>query len=407
VKRWAGRLLRIGLVVAIVLVSGILWFERSGDLCERLILEAQAAYARRQRPTHVDAPLPGSFGETAGPAMADLSKSGIKALPDTASAAINEIRIGRRRPTDLPDVLENELRLHLPAARKILLATHARDLNLPHSLQPLEAEFWSGNGGGFWPVTWASFLAELDVRRQAADPAVPLAEETVDECIDLLALGRDVSYAQGIMGALAACNLTDKAAPLCAQLLQRATPLQREKAVRQTLRIRDAWSPFDKTLAAESLWSEVGLASALAGPQQLAQLPPEAIALMNRHVTGLPSWYRPLAPYAWRTVARRGDRWQEAMRQPEETRTAAPTKINEEADGLMAPEAGTPHTTASRPDRTRAGRAGESNQITDAPRRWQEGGRTVWRGMLRVSATRHGRRPTASNQHAARFCQRC
>jgi hypothetical protein len=326
-------LLGLAGLAGVVLIGLLAWASRTSDLREALLADARAAYAAPSRPPHVERPSPGSFGAQILPTLADLQKGAheYRKRPQETQDACDDVRKGNRPVSELPAVCLADLRNYREAVNAALGATHATRLDIPPALDSLRAESWAPDAvaGGWLGAQHAAKLAALDIRLRLFGEGGPLEspESIVDECLDGLALGRDASLSQGLIGDMISVAIGNLLFPSCASALDAAPADQKRRAAHALLSIRDETKSFANVMRDEAVFSDLAFAGATLTAAELQEFPPEAVAFIRVHPVKLEGLMKAVPAIAWRRFSRMQQRWRLAMALPRPARTQALTAI--------------------------------------------------------------------------------
>lgn len=267
------------LVVAIVALAAcvVAAATRTGDLQDELVAEANALEADDvARPTHVDPPLPTTFGEAALPAF-DALQVAFLALDGESKAdqqSTKDVMLGKRPITEIPASTARVLSGSGDAVRILLRATHAaRARGAPgmHTTFNVSANPLSDDG--MLRILAGTKLATLEVRTHLAKGETA---EALDECVDTLAVGRDASWEQGILGAMIGTAIVFDAAGACADAFDAATPAAGRDALARVSRVRAGWAPLSRAARQEAAWRELVAFGFVISPSRRKKLPADA-----------------------------------------------------------------------------------------------------------------------------------
>lgn len=277
-SRWQAALVVLG-VLLLIPVSAVAWFGRTGDFKERLLNDAREVYAPRQRSTHVAEVLPGSFGEAMLPVLGEIKAAQLAYgnQPQAVQDGCTAVRKGAKPFAELPAACQQDLTSHASAIATVLRATHAQRPELPAAFSPMRAEFWLPKGESLLPMSFAVRMAALGIQQHLARGE---GQGAVDDCLDTLAVGRDVSYGGGTIPLLFSLSAVGLVHHACAAALI-ADPQDAPRIAKQILAIRDAWTPFDRVVLEENLFGEMKMAALSLPDRDVESLPPEARAMIR------------------------------------------------------------------------------------------------------------------------------
>lgn len=305
------------------LVGIAIWLgfrQRVGDLEERLVRDANAAFSRTfERPVHVDAPLPGTFGDAVArhlPAIQAWSEA-VKG-DEKALEAARGVVDGTRPLTQLPPAYAAALETLAAPLDGLLAGTHAERAELP-----LAREGWRPSDGTDWNgYQAAALLAGLRARRALVAADVAGATEL---CLDGLALGREAAITSGMLGHMTGVAAVKRLIPPCADAIERLDAAERGAAVRRLRTIRDAFPSVAEMLRVEFLGTELLVQRSVLSASANRRLVPRALAYAAEG-KAMAAWERLVARDAWRGLRRAmdamlrvagsasGDELQEGMR---------------------------------------------------------------------------------------------
>ncbi|MBK7865079.1 MAG: hypothetical protein IPJ65_42080 [Archangiaceae bacterium] len=307
-------------VGAAALFCVVLWANRTQDLYERLIVDARATYRPEKRRVHVDEPLDAGFGDLLKPLLPRLqaARDEYGKLPLRVHEDCTAVREGNLPFSALPIECSDDLEQHRPLVRALLEATHASRLEIPPELDTLRAESWRPANHGWPPVQYGAKLAALDIRAHlAAGQMTPEVQRyVVDECIDALALGREVSHSHALIGSMISAALVGLLTQSCAAVIDRVSSEEKERAAAGVLRIRQELRTFKAVLGDEAVFSELASSVSALNAAELDRLPVEAAALARAHPSTLSMWLRLLPGIGWRCTVQEHERLALAMALP-------------------------------------------------------------------------------------------
>ena len=245
------------LALVAICVAAVLGFLLTPRMEQTKALVGAAWVEERQtdpRPSHVEAPIPGTFGELVEPHLAELHESlaAYKHVDDEERARARAIYQGEAPIGRLGRETAANLALHRRALLGVLRATHAAGARAPGSLRMFAA---LRPGDPFLDLQHAARLAALDVLTLVEEGHL---DEAAEECSDALALGRDVSYSSAL-GRMVGVAMTDIVASACARSLPLADVDVLRKVHDRLVRIRAATPRFMLILERESLFFQLSL----------------------------------------------------------------------------------------------------------------------------------------------------
>jgi hypothetical protein len=260
------------------------------------------------RATHVDEPLPGTFGELLLPhlaALGPLTKS-YDDLPAATKKECREALDGKRRlSTPCRELLERGR----TAMKGALRATHGAAAGPPAGMRTLSDPRDPLAQNGWLRVQHAARLAafEMTARLEARDAvgAVPI-------CLDALGLGRDASMGGGLVAALVGSAIAQIVLLPCARALDAAPERARRDAIGRLQALGQAIPSFGAILREDAVYGELTAFGALLDAGERADLPPDA----QRILEGAAGGRRPdegASPQALATLWARQPRLDDAL----------------------------------------------------------------------------------------------
>jgi hypothetical protein len=246
---------KIAIAFAALAAGALVWLLVPRRGRQEQVIEAAWAEERSTdpRPSHVAVPLPGSFGELLEPHLSALHESlvAFKGLGPSGISQAARVYKGQEPIARLGPEIAADLALHRDAIQSALRATHARSARAPASLR-LFAVFGPG-ADTFMDVQHAARLSALDVLTLIDRGR---AEEAADECADMLALGRDLSY-PSVLGRMIGVAVTDVSSYACGRALSVAPAGSLERLRSQLLAIRAGTPRFAGILQREWLFQQL------------------------------------------------------------------------------------------------------------------------------------------------------
>ncbi len=342
--------------IAAALVAGawvvvLAWGMRTSDVKERLRRDIGSAYATESATAVETNTALRSFSERVTPVMADLQR-GVdeeKALPEEVRMLCTKVRRGEEPFPRLPQECHSLLDAHRGAVNTALTATRARTLDLPRGVDVLSADYWGAAADGSLLLLYAAKAGTLDLLRLMTryQPQRDIGKEfgtspvdwvaAIDGCLDILALGRLLSVSRAFVG-LGLANATIQIPfAACARALNDATVVEKHRAQRQLLSLRDGLRSFDDALVDETVFNELAFVRVVLGDAEVSQLPPEAARLAHRHPSILAFWQRWFAPQELRELFRERDALRATADLPALYRTQALKQISASAASSWNP----------------------------------------------------------------------
>lgn len=265
VKAWVRVLVMTLVAGAVLLVAA--YFIQVAVLERRLVAEANTIIgASRPRPVHVDAPVPGTFGEALTRYLPEIEKtSGAYMEDENAKEVLSAILRGERPLADAPTRVLTDLDQLGSALDGVLRATHA------------ERADYASVADGFDPspgttglgLQYAAALAGFRIRTAVAKGD---AARAAAECLDGLALARDEAIAGGLIGRMLSVVIVDRLTYPCAEALTALPASQRHEAVSRLRTLRDAIPGLDALMREEAAWMQLMIHAPDLSPARLAEL---------------------------------------------------------------------------------------------------------------------------------------
>jgi hypothetical protein len=293
-------LLLAGLLCGAAWLRGLL--AHSLLLGERLI---QAARIHERDPLlrrgHVPTTSPGSFGEALAPHLPRLAASWkeLEARMEETRVA-SDVCSGRQSLEQLPVRWQHalqEAREFMPA---VLGSTHASSARAPEGMRLWASPQDPLYKDGFDALVFFAVLAGLDIQERLREAQY---RQAIDECLDSLALGRDLSHNR-LLGQGVGIRIQRTVFSSCGVALDRAPVPEKERAANQLGLILRGTPSMDQIMEQTWLEFEVDNYAALLRPWQFQRLPAGA----RRHASHRGVWWDPLEHSAWHVVSRARER---------------------------------------------------------------------------------------------------
>src|SRR5439155_22111233 len=162
-------------------------------------------------------------------------------------------------------------------------------LELPPPLDALRAESWAPGTRGWVPIQHAAKLAALDLRAKLPGSLNTRVSQAalVDECLDALAVGRDISYSRGLLGDMIASAIVGIVHSSCAAVLDVVSADEKRRSIATLLALHDAMRPYETVLLDESVFGQLAWAKSTLSATELTRLPTEASAMAQAHPSEL------------------------------------------------------------------------------------------------------------------------
>jgi hypothetical protein len=294
--------------VLILLVAGagaFAWLSlRAGALGDQLVQQAnEQVRATWPRPSHVDAPTPGSFGEALSVLMPEAQRLHKSSDYDVLERekACKLVELGTAPFERLAEPCRQLLESRRELLPRILAATRAETGGLPPGLTAFsdpQHPFQKGRTA----LRHLPRLAGLEIRRLLSEGQPGAA---VDTCMDALALSREFALGGAFTGMLLSSQSIEHLYQPCASALDTAPGQRKRQALGQLARLRQGFPPLSSVLQSDSVLTQLSYYGSLLSKEQLAALEPAAAALARDALdqTVLPG-PRVLARHHWRTSVR-------------------------------------------------------------------------------------------------------
>lgn len=271
------------LLLILLLAFGARWRleRRAHETADEVVAEVHeriAAARRVVRPSHVDPPVPGTLGEALGPLMPELIAlhDSEPKLPDEVDATCIDVRNGVRPLSELPRKCREALDRGRPLMQRALRASRAEVGGMPEGLRIFDDPQHPYQRTLLSPLMRILKLAALEARFQTARGEADAALET---CLDGLALARDLSYGNALVGAMVSATSHGLLFFACSEALDRASPEGWHRAEVALRRIRPGVAPLSTAIRDERAYMPLYLAGALFDRSQLDALPAGARTL--------------------------------------------------------------------------------------------------------------------------------
>jgi hypothetical protein len=296
----------LGSVLSLLLlgVVGLAWLSlRTGSLGERLVREANTRLrAPWPRPSHVDAPTPGSFGHALEPLVPELLRlhksSDYEVL--VKDRACLPLEKGPVPFESLSAPCRELLDSHRDLLLRILAATRSEAGGLPEGLATFSDPQHPHQKNSTAALRNLTRLAGLEIWRRLSEGQVSAA---VDTCLDALALSREFALDSGLRGPILSSAGYEQLYQPCASALDGAPPERKRQALGQLARLREGFPPLSQVLQDESILIQLGYYGGLLSEEQQLALEPSARAIIR---AGLSPGVLPgpplLARHHWRTT---------------------------------------------------------------------------------------------------------
>ncbi|WP_257456085.1 hypothetical protein [Archangium lipolyticum] len=271
------------LLLMLLLAFGAHWRlrQRAREAADVVVAETRertAAAQRVVRPSHLDTPVPGTLAEALGPLVPELIT--LRDAEPTPSQEVDavcaDVRNGVRPVSELPRECREALDRGRPLMQRALRASRTEVGGLPEGLRILDDPRHPSQRTLLLPFLHILKLAALETRSQTARGEADAALET---CLDGLALARDLSYGNALIGAMVSATGHKTLFFPCAEALDQASPTRRQQARLALRRIRAGMAPLSTALRDERVYMPLYQAGAMFDQEQLDALPAGARAL--------------------------------------------------------------------------------------------------------------------------------
>lgn len=230
----------------------------------RLRRDADVLAAREwSRPVHAPPVEAGRFGDR----LAELLPEIARARPSGESDPCAQYRSGGRPIAFVDGECRAQIDRVRPLFAPLARAAHAKAAGLPQAIGPLSP---SAFAGGLGPLLRVAQLDALDARIDAASGR---AEQALSRCVDLVALGRDLSLGAALIGRAVGDSLIRDGAQACRDALAQVHGEPRKSAHQELLSIRGALPRWSETLWIEGTVSQLMAFSPLLDERDRKALP--------------------------------------------------------------------------------------------------------------------------------------
>ena len=284
-----------GSIFLVVAVVGFALFSKGDDdLDRRLIGGAKRIMGDvHLRRTHVKPPLRGTTGERIAPELAELKKgaAAFEALPEEVKKRCTDVRSGVLPFKELPAECLRLLQEGLPAATRLLEASHAEFATAPDELRPWSPSNFLGRSS-WHGVQHALRLGVFEARHELADGN---PDRAADLCADMLGTGRDAFFGNdaAILGRIYLASTFAS----CAEALPKIGNERLSLLRQQLIAISHAVPTVRLAIEDEHIFTEIALFGRYLRPEVRAALPPQLQALSTMSAP-------PFALVPWAPIAR-------------------------------------------------------------------------------------------------------
>lgn len=325
-KRWD--LLVFGMLVLAPLVFAVLvlTLRRASAADEaELVARAIAVLTKSHPRTPHESPTePGSFGDAIEPWIDHLGESR-RRLGDEDLARWSSLATGGSESTE---AIEAELHAVRPAVDALRLATRRTLGDPPRSVHPFDDRWQDWGVPALEHGTRAALIGGW---RHLRDER---SEEALSLCLDIFAVGRDLSFGGAFYGRSVAGGIQREAAPLCAASLGRVDPARRQRAGRQLQVILAGHPSWRDTFREDAVGMELLLLGPFLSDAARLSLPEAAQNLALKELdrpdrTAKLAWI--FVPDSWREIVSYRRSAEEVLDLPEAARAAALQAIDRRA----------------------------------------------------------------------------
>ena len=249
------------------------------------------AAARALRPSHVEHPTPGTFAQALEPLLPELH--GLKEADLRMDAPeCWDILWGHQPVTPLPPTCLERLEHFRPLMQRVLRASRTEEAGLPETLR-LIAVHGAEQDGLLEPMLRDLIvLAALDVRLQAEGGQ---ADRALEDCLDALALSRDLSHGAGQYGVSYTAHDYDVLFRPCAAALSRASPSGARQATLALRHLREGLRPLSAAIDESRVLDSLDELFELLGAAQVKDLPrPRSTGTDEAPWERIFAWFVPL-----------------------------------------------------------------------------------------------------------------
>lgn len=217
------------------------------DLEDALVEEANAVVAApRPRPSHVDAPRPGSLADgLRGPLPRyERAWTSLQGAEPERAALLTAVAAGAQPVSALSRPVRSGLAAIDGELDAVLAASRAERADLGPDHDP-----WGPLRGGSW-LGLQGAAKHAALRMRLASTAAERARAVVD-CLDALALGRDAAVSGGLVGRMVRAGAIRTLTAACAEAIAGLTASGATDAAARLRRIRDAVPSYGAMLREE------------------------------------------------------------------------------------------------------------------------------------------------------------
>jgi len=298
--------------VLLLLVAGVgmlAWLGlRAGSLGDQLVQEAnRQVRATWPRPSHMEVPTPGSFGEALSglmPELKGLYKSSDYDVMEKDKACY-PVEQGTARFEDMAEPCRLMFESRREVLPRVLAATRAQTGGLPPGLTAFSAPEHPFQRGGKIALRYLLRFTGLEIRRLLSQGQPAAA---VDTCLDGLALSRELALGGAYHGVVLSSGGIENLYQPCAAALDAAPPERKRQALSQLARLREGFPPLSSVLQSESVLTQLSYYGSMLSEEQLAAMEPAAAALARDSLLqGVLPGPPMLARHHWRTTVKSFD----------------------------------------------------------------------------------------------------
>lgn len=268
------------LVLLVVVAAGglVAWHSWVSIPDEALVADVLRMSADpASRPSHVDAPVAGSFGENFA-AVAEVLRISRKLSPvkDAEQAKNRDAVLGGSAPwSALSPEWREALRTGRDAVHAVLEATHAESARPAVGMTLFDDPANPLQSDGYLLAQHAMFLAGLEIVESTAGGHPDQASE---ECVDAMAVGRDLAYGMGILGPTIGVVTQRILAAPCARAFDAASVPTKRSGLKRLGIVDAGMPPFSRSLEQERVYQELLISHSFLSAERRRRLPAGAQA---------------------------------------------------------------------------------------------------------------------------------
>ncbi len=268
------------LVLLVVVVAGglVAWHAWVSVPDEALVADVLRMGADpASRPSHVDAPVAGSFGEHFAAAAEVLRVSRTLSPAKDAEQAKNRNAVldGSAPWSTLSPEWRETLRTGRDAVHAVLEATHAESARPAVGMTLLDDPANPLQSDGYLLAQYSMFLAGLEI---VESTAAGHPDQASEECVDAMAVGRDLAWGMGILGPTMGVLTQRILASPCARAFDAASVPAKRSGLKRLGIVDAGMPPFSHALEQERVYQELLVSHSFLSAERRGRLPAGAQA---------------------------------------------------------------------------------------------------------------------------------